>query len=145
MRRMFELAPRFDFGLRSPMNLFDRFWSEWRNPSEYFYENDWMPAADIAETTKDYVVSMELPGIDMKKVDISYADGTLTVKGEKHKESSESESCYCAERYSGSFQRTFRIPGKVNHEKIDATYRDGILKLMLPKAEESVPKRIEVH
>jgi HSP20 family protein len=136
------LAPRFDVALRPSRSLFN----EWLSPYSYFVEcEDWMPSSDITETEKSYVVTMELPGIDMKKTDVSYNDGILTVKGEKGKESMEGESCYCAERYSGSFERTFRIPGKVNSDKIDARYKDGILKLMLPKAEESIPKKITVH
>ena len=88
---------------------------------------------------------MELPGIDMKKTDISYNDGILSVSGEKGKASTEGECCHCAERYSGSFQRSFRIVGKVDREKIEATYTDGILKVTLPKAEKSLPKKIAVH
>jgi len=140
MMRM--LVPRYDVEYRPSRSLFD----EWFDPFGSIVEcEDWMPAADIAETEKSYVVSMEIPGIDMKKTDISYHDGLLTVKGEKEKESMEGESCHCAERYSGSFNRNFRIPGKVNSDKIDATYKDGILKLTLPKAAESLPKKIAVH
>lgn len=140
MMRM--LAPRFDIALRPSRNLFDT----WFNPYRYFVEcEDWSPASDIAETEKLYVVSMELPGIDMKKTDISYNDGMLTVKGEKGKESMEGECCHCAERYSGSFERSFRIPGKIDSDKIDATYKDGVLNLTLPKAKESMPKKIVVH
>ena len=118
----------------------------WSDPYTYVVRDDeWTPASDITETVKSYVVTMELPGIDMKKTDISYIDGVLTVKGEKTKDSMEGECCYCSERYSGSFNRTFQIPGKVDSDKIDATYKDGILKLTLTKAEESLPKKIEVH
>jgi len=140
MTRM--LIPRFDIALRPSRSLFDA----WLDPYRYTVEcEDWMPASDIAETEKAYVVTMDLPGIDMKKTDISFTEGVLTVKGEKAKESMEGECCHCAERYSGSFQRSFRVPGKVDRDKIDATYKDGILKLMLPKAEESMPKKITVH
>ena len=104
-----------------------------------------MPASDIAETEKEYVVSAELPGIDMKGMDISYSSGVLTIKGEKKKESSDGECCHCAERYSGTFERSFRIPGTVDSDKIDATYKDGILKVVVPKSEKSVPKKIKVH
>jgi HSP20 family protein len=140
MMRM--IAPRFDIALRPSRSLFDT----WFNPYRSFMEcEDWSPASDIAETEKLYVVTMELPGIDMKKTDISYNDGMLTVKGEKGKESMEGECCHCVERYSGSFERSFRIPGKIDSDKIDATYKDGVLKLTLPKAKESMPKKIVVH
>ncbi len=145
MTKMFDLMPTFGTSYRPMRSLFDRFFEGWEYPHKYVEYRDWMPASDIAETVKEFVVTTELPGIDMKSVDISYAHGLLTIKGEMKKESNESEYCHCAERYSGAFERNFRIPGKVNSDKIDATYKDGILKLVLPKSEESIPKKIEVH
>ena len=61
------------------------------------------------------------------------------------KESGEEECCHCSERYSGSFRRSFRIPGKIDSEKIDANYKDGILKVVLKKSEKNMPKKIEIH
>ena len=146
MARMLDLVPAFDVAFERPLSLIDRFFGDWWAPSSNYYADySWVPASDVAETDKAYMVSLELPGIDMSKTDISYSEGLLTVRGEKGKETAEGESCYCSERYSGSFLRSFRIPGKVNSEKIDATYKDGILKLTLPKAEESLPRKIEVH
>ena len=136
------IVPRFDIAFRPSRSLFD----DWIDPYSYFVEcEDWVPAADIAETDQAYRVTMELPGIDMKKVDISHGDGILTVRGEKQKETVEGECCHCSERYSGSFQRMIRIPGKVDSDKIDAAYKDGVLTLTLPKAQESIPRKIEVH
>jgi len=136
------IVPRYDVSF----NPWGSLLSEWFEPFRSVVEcEEWTPASDIAETEHVYQVTMEMPGIDMKKTDISYNDGILTVKGEKVKESMEGECCHCAERYSGSFQRSFRVPGKVESDKIDATYKDGILKLTLPKAEESKPKKITVH
>lgn len=146
MVRMLDLMPTFGVTYRPTENLLDRFFEGWRYP---YYDveacEDWMPASDISETEKEYVVTAELPGIDMKGIDISYIDGVLTIKGEKKKDTNEGESCHCAERYSGAFERSFRIPGDVNSDKIDATYKDGILKLVVTKSEKSVPKKIEVH
>jgi HSP20 family protein len=88
---------------------------------------------------------MEIPGIDMKKLDLSYSDGLLTVKGEKTKVTAEGGCCLCVERFSGSFERVLPISGNVDRDRIDATYRDGILNITIPKSEESVPKRIEIH
>jgi HSP20 family protein len=122
------------------------FWSDWGFPANYFAEcRDWEPATDIAETDGYFTITMELPGIDMTKTDISFNDGILTVKGEKHKEASEGECCHCSERYAGSFTRTLRVSDRVQRDKIDATYKDGVLKVTLPKSEETVTKKIEVH
>jgi HSP20 family protein len=104
-----------------------------------------MPASDVAETEKAYVLTMELPGVDPKNVDISFKDGIVTIKGQKDKETAEGESCYCSERYSGSFQRSFTIPGKVDKDAIEATFNHGVLRLTMNKAEESVAKKIEIH
>ncbi len=79
------------------------------------------------------------------ELDISFSEGVLSVIGEKTKEVSIDESCYCSERYTGSFQRSFRIPGLVDKENIKAKYRDGILRVSLTKSEESVVKKIEIH
>ena len=138
MARMIDVIP-FDMALRP-------FGSLWERTYPYFAEcEEWAPATDIAETGKAYVVSMEIPGMDMKKLDVSYDDGVLTVKGEPTKETNEGECCHCMERFSGTFDRSFSISGKVDRDKIDAAYQDGILKITIPKSEASVPKKIEVH
>jgi len=137
MPTMMDLIP-FDMALRPFSSLWKPF------PFAVECEN-WVPATDIAETASNYIVTMEIPGIDMKKLDISYRDGVLSVRGEKIKDTSEGECCRCVERFSGSFERDFPFTGVVDEDKIDATYRDGILKIVIPKSQESVPKRIEVH
>jgi HSP20 family protein len=121
-------------------------WGDWFDPFIPTVEcEDWLPASDFAETEKAYMVSMELPGIDITKIEVSFEDGVLTVKGEKTKETTEGENCDCAERYYGSFERILRISEKVDSDKIDATYKDGILKLTIPKAEGTTVKKILVH
>ncbi|MBL7212296.1 MAG: Hsp20/alpha crystallin family protein [Desulfobacteraceae bacterium] len=105
----------------------------------------WVPAFDISETENEYVVTAELPGIDAKDIDVTLSDGVLTVKGEKKQEKEDNgESYHRVERSYGSFQRSFRIPEKVETETVDAAYKDGVLKLTLKKAEETKPKKIEV-
>ena len=114
----------------------------WANPEIC---EAWAPASDVAETDKAYVVTMELPGIDMKKVDITYDNGEIIVKGEKEKDAADGGCCHCSERFSGPFARRISLSDNVDRDKIDATYKDGILKLVLPKSEESLPKKIEIH
>jgi HSP20 family protein len=138
MTGMLDIIP-FDAALRPLGRL-------WNRVSPYLGEfENWVPPTDIAEISNAYIVSMEVPGIDMKKLEVYYTDGILSVKGEKTKETSEGECCHCVERFSGSFERTFPVSGSVERDKIEATYRDGILKITLPKSEESLPKKIEVH
>jgi HSP20 family protein len=139
---MFEMiVPRYDIEFRPWRGLFE----DWIAPSYAIACEDWNPDSNIVETDKSFVVTMELPGIDMKKTDISYKDGEPTVKGEKLVDAEEGASCVCSERFSGSFFRNFVVSGKVDADKIEATYKDGILKLILPKSEDSIPKKIEVH
>ena len=145
MAMLLDLIPSFGVSVRPSFRLFDRLLSEWVTPSYDEEGCEWIPASDIAETDRAYILTAELPGVDPKNVDISFNDGVVTIKGEKNKEMAEGECHHCTERYSGSFERTFNIPGKVDKDKIDATYQHGVLKLTLPKSEESVPKKIEVH
>jgi HSP20 family protein len=108
-------------------------------------KDEWLPAFDIVENEKEYVFSAELPGMEVKDIEVTLSDGILTVKGEKKQEHEDKGKDYHRiERHYGSFHRSFRIPGKVKMEGVDANYKDGILRLTLPKTEESETKKIEV-
>jgi HSP20 family protein len=125
--------------------LFDRFFDDWGLERFFSEEKEWIPAFDISENDKNYLVTAELPGIDIKDVDITLSEGILTVKGEKKQEKEDkSEGYHRIERSYGSFNRSFRIPGKVETDKIDASYKDGVLKVVLPKAEGTETKKIVI-
>jgi len=127
------------------IDLFDRMFDNWNVPSLWSEESVVVPAFDISETEKEYVISGEIPGIEPKDLEVTLNDGILTVKGEKKQESEEEEENYHrVERHYGSFQRSFRLPENIKRDDLDATYKDGILKLTLPKSEESKVKKIEV-
>ncbi len=105
------------------------------------------PAVDVAETDKSYEITAELPGMDEKNVEVSLADGGITIKGEKKEETEEKKKdYYLSERRYGSFKRYFALPDGVDAAKIEATFRNGVLKVTLPKtAEAQQPaKKIEV-
>jgi HSP20 family protein len=105
----------------------------------------WSPAVDIAEHDDGYVVKMEIPGVDKNDVKITMQDNTLTVRGEKKQErESRGSNYHRVERSFGAFQRSFTLSSSVKPEKIDASFKDGILNIELPKAEESKPKQIDV-
>lgn len=145
MNRLLSLVPKAR-GNYPSRDLFDRFFDDWDVPSLFNDENSWIPAFDIAEKEKEYVVTAELPGMDMKDVDITYTEGILNVKGEKkHEKEDKGEDYHRIERSYGSFHRSFRIPGSIKSNKIDASYKDGILKILLPKAEGSETKKIKVN
>jgi len=110
-----------------------------------FEEGDWWPAIDVSETGKMIVVNAEIPGIDAKNIDISLNGRVLTIKGERKQEQEEKEGSYHRmERRYGSFSRSFELPADVDADKIKAKYKDGVLKLNLPKTKEQSVKKIEV-
>lgn len=105
----------------------------------------WSPSVDVAERNDEYVVKVELPGVSKDDVKITMQDNVLTIRGEKKEEKETKESSYHrVERSYGSFQRFFTLPTTVKSDKVDASYKDGILTISLPKAEEAKPKQIEV-
>jgi len=85
-----------------------------------------------------------LPGMRKEDIDISLHDGTLTISGERKRESANGEKAQRTERYVGTFRRSITLPTRVDAGKVGATYQDGILKVILPKAEEAKPKQIKV-
>jgi len=105
----------------------------------------WTPAVDIAEHDDEYLVKVELPGVNKEDVKITIESNVLTIRGEKKQEKeTKKENYHRVERNYGSFQRSFTLPSTVKSDKIDASYKDGILSISLPKAEEAKPKQIEV-
>ena len=113
--------------------LFDRFWEgDFRQlPSM----GDWAPALDVSETKDAVMVKAEVPGMDPKEIQLSLEDQLLTLKGEKKQETEEKdEHYYHAERSYGTFVRTVRLPATVDGSKVTAIFRNGLLRVTLPKA-----------
>jgi HSP20 family protein len=104
----------------------------------------WSPALDLYESGDHFVAVVELPGMRKEEIDISLHDGTLTISGERKRESNNGEAAQRTERYVGRFRRSITLPTRVDAGKVSATYQDGILKVTLPKAEEAKPKQIQV-
>ncbi len=132
------------FNMQREMNkMFDSFSRGVDEPT--LLNGNWMPAVDVAEEDNEYVVKIELPGVNKDDVKITLESNILTIRGEKKAEKETKEKNYHRmERSYGSFQRSFTLPTTVKNDKIDAEYRDGILSITLPKAEEAKPKHIEV-
>lgn len=99
------------------------------------------PAIDIVEKDKAYEVTAELPGLDVKNIDLQLSNGMLTIKGEKQEEKEEkTKDRYVSERRYGSFRRSLQIPGSIDVEKIEASYKSGVLTVTLPKSQEAQKK-----
>lgn len=106
----------------------------------------WAPALDVYEQKDDVVVRAELPGMKKEDIEVSLHDNTLSISGErKHEETHEGQEVYRSERFFGRFQRSVTLPTVVSADKVKAQYKDGVLTVTLPKAEEAKPKQINVN
>src|SRR6187401_1049076 len=107
--------------------------------------NGWTPALDLYQNNDNVVAIVELPGMRKEEIEISLHDGTLTIGGERKDETPESDNTARTERFVGKFRRSVSLPTRVDSNKVTATYKDGILTVTLPKAEEVKPKQIQVN
>lgn len=106
----------------------------------------WVPALDVYEDDDKVTVQVESAGMKSEDFDISLHEGALTVSGERKAESeTHSGESFRSERLFGSFQRTVNLPAPVKADEVKASYKDGVLTVTLPKAEEAKPKRIKVN
>lgn len=105
----------------------------------------WWPSADVSEHDDRITVRIELPGVRSEDVGVSIHGNLLTVSGEKKEEREDKgEGRYHSERRYGAFRRDIHLPSGVDTDKVEATCRDGVLTVTLPKADQAIAKRIEV-
>ena len=143
MRSVIRWEPFGEFStLRRAMDrVFDDFGQDWRSG-----ETELTFPIDLSETENAVVVKAVLPGIKPEDVDISVSEGVLTVKGEsKFEQKTQKENYYRQEIRYGAFHRSVPLPSRVNHEQADAEFKDGVLTVTLPKAEEVRPKQIKIR
>lgn len=106
---------------------------------------DWVPAVDIKEEDERFVIHADVPGVDLKDIQITMEDGILTLKGERKSETREEQDGYRrVERVSGQFFRRFTLPDTANAEGISARGANGVLEISIPKQPKAQPRRIEV-
>ena len=104
------------------------------------------PAVDIEETADEFVLKVDLPGIAQKDVKVSLMGDTLTIRGERKQESERKNGgMHRTERIYGSFERSFRLGTPVRNDKVKAQYKDGVLEVHVPKAEEAKLREVEVQ
>jgi HSP20 family protein len=104
----------------------------------------WSPPLDVYEDKNGFTVVIDLPGLKKENIEISLREQNLTVSGQRTAEESTGDQGFRAERFYGSFQRTVNLPTLVDSNSVKASYQDGILKVVLPKAEAAKPKQIAV-
>jgi len=107
---------------------------------------DWAPSCDIEEEEDRYVIKADLPGVDKKDIDVKLENGVISIRGEKQTETETGKGTkrHRTERFHGSFARSFSLPDAVKDERVEANYKDGVLSLVIPKAEEAKPKSIDI-
>lgn len=107
---------------------------------------EWLPPVDIYEDAEWVVIKAELPEMDMKDIDVKIEDNTLRIRGERKLEREDKKDNYHRiERYYGSFSRSFTLPSTVDQEKVKAAYDRGVLRITLPKKEETKPRKIKIE
>ena len=105
----------------------------------------WAPPVDIFETQEQLVIRAEVPGVRKDDMDVQVENGVLTLHGQRKRETDvQEESAYRLERVYGAFTRSFSLPTTVDAARIAATYKDGVLEVVVPKAEMAKPKRVEI-
>jgi HSP20 family protein len=106
----------------------------------------WAPALDISERRDAYVVTVEVPGVSPDDLEITLEDGLLTIQGERQfTQESTGQQFHRVERRYGSFRRSITLPARVQAESIEASFENGVLEVIVPKAEEAKPKKITVR
>ena len=134
---------------REMEDMFDRYtralsWPR-RGSQEVVATGDWAPRVDIAETDKEFSIKAEIPDVKKEDVKVSVENGVLTIKGERKQEKEEkNKKFHRVERFYGSFTRSFTLPDNVDENKIEASFKDGMLNLTIPKTTETKPKAIDV-
>ncbi len=106
----------------------------------------WSPLVDVHETKEGFLLQVELPGVKQEDIQVSMVGDTLTLKGERKRETEVKEDSYHRiERSYGTFQRSIVLPSVLDPNRVKATYREGVLEIQLPKKEEAKPKEIKVE
>lgn len=127
--------------LRREMN---RLFSDWPARAQAPIARGY-PAMNVWTDEESAIVTAELPGMDREKIEISVEDDTLTVRGQRQLYEKEGVTYHRRERRYGTFVRSFRLPFRVDADNVEATFTSGVLKIVLPRAEEEKPKRISIQ
>ncbi|RJQ55579.1 MAG: Hsp20/alpha crystallin family protein [Actinobacteria bacterium] len=124
--------------------MFERLYGSGRSQSGSRLST-WAPPIDVIEKDGEVLVRAELPGLDPEDVEVLVHDGTLVIKGERRFEDElDEEDFYRIERRYGSFERDVRLPIEIKQDEVAATFKNGVLEVVLPKAETAKPKQVKV-
>lgn len=148
MRMLTRWEPRNEMTFNRNLNrVFDDFFgrSLQQRGDEGSLCGNWVPAVNIVENGNGLEISVDLPGMDPKNVEVTVEDGVLSISGERSfNKEDENDTFHRVERSYGSFERRFTVPTTIDAAKIEARFKNGVMTLSLPKREESKPKAIKV-
>ncbi len=132
--------------IQNEMNkMFNSSLVRWVDRDVGLLEGAWSPAIDIYDSKDNVMVKADIPGMKKDEIEVSVHGDTLIIKGEKKQEKEVKEKDYVrTERFYGSFNRAISLPAAVDASKVNATYKNGVLELVLPKKEESKPKQLKI-
>jgi len=139
-------------GIQEDINKLFRFrpWGRWMSPfdddSNSILSSEWTPAADIKEEDNQFLIKVDMPGIDAKDIDVSMSNGNLLIKGERKSETKEDKEGYHrVERSYGVFHRSFGLPDTADPEKVSAEVKDGVLDITIGKKKATKAHKITVR
>ena len=136
--------PLHNLGFRT--REIDRVWDRFFGPFAVEHTGARVPPIDVSEDEAQIVVKVELPGMSDKEIDVTVKDNALIIKGEKKREKEEKgERYHLVERSFGTFSRSIALSADVDHEKVKAKFKNGVLKIVLPKSEAAKPKKVEIN
>jgi HSP20 family protein len=133
--------------IQNEMNkMFDYSLIRWGDRDMGLLEGAWSPAIDIYDSKDNVMVKADIPGMKKEEINVSVHGDTLIINGEKKQEKETKEKGFVrTERFYGAFNRAIRLPAQIDASKVNATYKNGVLELVLPKKEESKPKQLKIN
>ncbi len=141
-----EVSPH-RYGPLFPRSLFGDWFEQFLPETTGMMQNAFNATMDVAETDQAFEVTMDLPGVQAEDVDIQVENNTLTVRGErseKKEEEDKEKQYHRIERYSGSFARSVVLPSSIDENEAAAEFKDGVLKVVVPKSQEAKPRKIRI-
>lgn len=141
-----NIIKRDYFPVAKDLNQFLEGFLKGQTDSSFIDTGTWAPAVDIKEEKKQFVVTADIPGVDINDINVSLENNILTIQGKREFEKTENRDEYSRiERIQGQFHRRFSLPQSADEAKIDAAYKNGVLQIIIPKKETTKGMRIEVR
>lgn len=126
----------------------DRFFDDWGSPvlARSYDERSFAPASEFIEADEHFILSLDVPGMKKDDIKIEMSENTLTVSGERKRETTDkNEKIQRYEKSYGFFKRSFALPSSIDADKVEAHYEDGVLELYLPKSVSAKPRSIQIQ